>query len=187
MVSHLIRCIAITYWIFKSLQQMPIRKNVWKLIVCTSYICTYTWRLYWLGYTLKVCLKSNRTGVANNLPQFPFSTTLLCTAGRFLLGYPSVSSLESSWWPPPLQNWFPLWSPWTWGKEKSHMGQDQVNREDVLLGLELPDAQHTKPCYFSDLPKSLIIFQTLSFLYLSDLCSFKQLTNDCYIPPSLPD
>ena len=43
MVSHLIRCIAITYWIFKSLQQfkMPIQKKVWKLIGCNTYIYIY--------------------------------------------------------------------------------------------------------------------------------------------------
>ena len=42
---HLIKCIAITYWIFKRLRQlfMPIRKKSGNFIVCTSDI--FVWRL----------------------------------------------------------------------------------------------------------------------------------------------
>ena len=56
-----------------------------------------------------------------------FSATLLCTAGRILLGYLLSPSLRLFWWPPHL----PLDA--TFSSRKKLHGQDVVNREVVPL------------------------------------------------------
>ena len=57
LVSHLIRCIAITYWIFKSLQQfwMPVQKKVWKLIEGTTFDPVWTHKAEVLNLVHLVC------------------------------------------------------------------------------------------------------------------------------------
>ena len=96
----------------------------------------------------KMYLKSKEIGAANNFFQFQTAnyivsfikktlgsnfhfhpSTFLCTTGRILLGYPSPSTLQSSWRLSPPQNGCPWWSFWAWRKTKYYTKQDQVNRE----------------------------------------------------------
>ena len=56
---------------------------------------------------------------------FPCYTYMHCLKNS------SEIPLRLAWWRPRFQNDPPWWSPWSWGKEKSHMWQYEVNREVV--------------------------------------------------------
>ena len=51
----LIRCIAIRYWIFKSLRQCQYKK-VGKLIECTTYISTFIYAYMYIYVSMCVCM-----------------------------------------------------------------------------------------------------------------------------------
>ena len=164
--------------------------------------------LYCLHFSIHKCrlnLKSNGTGVTNNLFHF-LSTDYVFLFKVILLGFNTLShllchsslhywkdssgipSLEPSWWPPCLQNRSLLWSSSAWKKGK--VTRNNIRwigglffYSDIPISQELPGA--TK-C-FSDMPKSsVIIFLTLSFCSCpADFWSIEQSTNDHHATPAI--
>ena len=103
------------------------------------------------------CYKQFNSILNNKLHSFLCKVTPL---GPNVLYHPSLTwfyaLLEGFFWDAPkVCPYVPLdgfhtfkMGSYYWGKEKSYMKQFQAKEVVVLLGQELPDAQHTQSCYF---------------------------------------